>query len=103
MGFFTILSQFLGDRTRILDKSTKNCCYFQNTCDSVRSGHLGTSSSSCPEITERTLHSGDLPWHQSPSRCAAIDHVVDETHFAATKEPHEQGSSASPAWDHVVK
>ena len=46
------------------------------------------------------MHSGDLPWHQSPSRCAAIDHVVDETHFAATKEPHEQGSSAinaSPA------
>ena len=40
------------------------------------------------------MYSGDLPWHQSPSRCAAIDHVVDETHFAATKEPHEQGSSA---------
>ena len=43
------------------------------------------------------MHSGDLPWHQSPSRCAAIDRVVDETHFAATKEPHEQGSSAIKA------
>ena len=65
------------------------------TCDSVRSGHLGTILLS--KNRETSEREDDLPWHQSPSRCAAIDHVVDETHFVATEEPHEQGSSAIKA------
>ena len=40
--------------------------------------------------------SEDAQWRSaSPFGRAAIDHVIDETHFAATEKPHELGSSTN--------
>jgi len=45
-----------------------------------------------------TLHRNEL-YATNSDECAAVDHVIDETHFAATKEPHKQGSSANKSPD----
>ena len=43
-----------------------------------------------------TSESEDAQWRSaSPFGRAAIDHVIDETHFAATEKPNKQGSSAN--------